>query len=68
MLKVTVICDELTTEIFETDIPEFATDTVAPETKFVPVSVTGTDVPWNPVLGFMDVKVNGPGLIVRLRL
>jgi hypothetical protein len=39
--------------------------TVAPETKFVPVRVTGTAVPWTPVAGLTDVNVGVGGLTVN---
>jgi hypothetical protein len=39
--------------------------TVAPETKFVPVRVTGTLAPWTPVAGLTDVNVGAGGLTVK---
>jgi hypothetical protein len=42
MLNVAVICVELTTVTPLTAIPLLVVDTVAPDTKFVPVRVTGT--------------------------
>jgi hypothetical protein len=39
--------------------------TVAPETKFVPVRVTGTAVPWTPVDGLTDVNVGAGGFTVN---
>jgi hypothetical protein len=45
MVNVAVICVALATVTLPTVIPGLLTETVAPETKFVPVRVTGTLVP-----------------------
>jgi hypothetical protein len=45
-----------------TVIPLELTDTVELEAKLFPVRVTGTVVPWAPLLGMMDVRV-GAGLV-----
>jgi hypothetical protein len=47
----------LTTVTFETVTPVPLTLTLAPETKFVPVSVTGTAVPCTPVEGATELNV-----------
>jgi hypothetical protein len=39
---------------------------VAPTTKFVPIKVTGTVVPWTPLLGLMEVTVGGGGVTVNV--
>jgi len=57
MVKVAVICVALTTLTLLTDTPLLLVFTVAPETKPVPVSVTGTEVPCSPLLGLTEVSV-----------
>ncbi|HTE47192.1 MAG TPA: hypothetical protein VK636_18225 [Gemmatimonadaceae bacterium] len=47
-----------------TPVPDTAT--VAPETKLVPVSVTGTVAPTVPLDGAMVVSVGAGGLIVNV--
>ncbi len=49
----------LTTVTLLTDTPVLLIFTVAPETKFVPVRVTGTVVPSAPLFGLIEVRV-GP--------
>ena len=39
--------------------------TVAPEAKFVPISVTLAFVPGAPEFGFTEVRVGGRGLMVK---
>ena len=39
--------------------------TVAPKTKFVPISVTLAFVPGAPEFGLIDVRVGGSGLMVN---
>src|SRR5262249_44765523 len=41
---------------------------VAPETKFVPVSVTGTVVAWPPELGLTEVKLGAGILLLTVTL
>ena len=57
MLKVAVICVLLTTDRPLYDTPEPEMLRVAPEMKFVPVSVTGTLAPGAPEEGLIDVRV-----------
>jgi len=59
MVKVVVIVVEFTTvtALWLTPPPEIPT--VAPLVKFVPVSVTGTDVPRVPEVGLIEVRVGG---------
>ena len=45
--------------------PVLLTATVEPVTKFVPVSVTGTVVPRNPLPGASDVSVGAAGFTVN---
>jgi len=54
MVKVAVICVPLTTATLLTAIPVPLTPTVAPATKFDPVSVTATLVPCVPEFGAME--------------
>jgi hypothetical protein len=46
----------LTTVTPPTVIPGLLTATAAPATKFAPVSVTGTLVPWSPLAGLTDTS------------
>ena len=55
MVNVAVICVALTTTTLLTVTPVEETATVAPETKFVPVRVTGTLVPRTPLEGAIAV-------------
>jgi hypothetical protein len=41
------------------------TATVAPATKFAPVRVTGTLMPWSPLAGLTDVSVGAGGFTVN---
>jgi hypothetical protein len=54
-----------TTTTLETVTPAPVTPTVAGDTKPVPVSVIGTDVPWDPVEGLIDVRVGGDWSTVK---
>src|SRR5260370_1153925 len=65
MVNVAVICVALTTFTALTAMPGLLTATVAPETMFVPVSVTGAVAPWTPLAGAMVVNV-GTGARVTL--
>ena len=55
--KVAVIVFALTTVTLLTDTSELLIDTEAPALKFVPVSVTPTDVPCKPDEGLIDESV-----------
>lgn len=59
MANVAVIWVALATCTLLTVIPAFATFTVAPETKFVPVNVTFTLAPCAPLAGLIEVSVGG---------
>ena len=61
--SVAVICVALTTATSLTVTPVEETATVAPETKFVPVRVTGTLTPCGPLVGAMEVRVGGVGIV-----
>src|ERR1039457_4748437 len=65
MVNVAVICVVLTTVTLPTVIPVLAMVTVAPPTKFAPVSVTGTAAPRTPVAGAMVLSLGGGGLTVK---
>lgn len=60
MANVAVISVALTTCTLLTVIPALAAFTVAPEIKFVPVSVTATLLPGDPLFGLIDVSVGAP--------
>lgn len=64
--KFAVICVALTTTTLLTVIPALFVFTVAPETKFVPVNVTGTVVPVVPLAGLMELSVAADGLTVNV--
>ena len=66
MVSVAVICVGLTTVTLLTAIPVLFVDTVAPDTKFVPVRVTGTLAPWTPLAGLIEVRVGGGGFTVNV--
>jgi hypothetical protein len=66
MVKTAVISVELTTMTSLTLTPMAPTKTVAGETKFVPVKITGTVVPVSPLLGLIDVKVGAGGAMAKL--
>ena len=55
-----------TTTTLLTVTPVEETVTVAPETKFVPVRVTGTWSPWTPLVGAMAVRVGAAALTVKM--
>lgn len=57
IVKVAVICVELTTTMLICLSPAPCSPTRDPELKFVPVSVTLTDVPLVPLEGLTDVSV-----------
>jgi hypothetical protein len=61
MVNVAVIRVALTTVVLLIAIPAPLSPIVAPETKFVPVSVTGTLCPWMPLFGPIEVNVDGIG-------
>ena len=61
MVNVAVICVALTTVVLLTVIPAPLRAMVAPATKFVPVSVTGTLCPCTPLFGLIEVSVGGVG-------
>jgi len=63
--KLAVIVVALTTVTLLTVTPVFEMLTVAPETKFVPVRVTGTVVPCAPLVGLMEASVGAAGLTVK---
>src|ERR1022692_4144322 len=65
MVNVAVICVVLTTVTLPTVIPVLPMATVAPPTKFAPVSVTGTAAPRTPVAGAMVLSLGGGGLTDR---
>jgi hypothetical protein len=55
----------LATTTFETVTPVPLTFTLAPETKFVPVSVTGTAAPCAPVDGLTVLNVGAAAVTVK---
>ena len=59
MANVAVICVALTTVVLLTVIPAPLTAMVVPDTKFVPVSVTGMLCPCTPLFGLIEVSVGG---------
>ena len=61
IVSVAVICVALTTVTVLAVTPVEETATVAPDTKFVPVRVTGTLAPWAPLDGAIEVRVGGSG-------
>jgi hypothetical protein len=65
IVKVAVICVALTMATLLTATPLLLTATVAPATKFVPVSVAGTLVPWTPLAGPTEVSVGADGFTVN---
>ena len=60
MVNTAVICVALTTTTFETLIAGSLTETTAPDTKLVPVRVTGTVLLCVAVAGEIEVRVTGP--------
>src|SRR5258708_25728858 len=56
---------DLTTTTFETVTAGWATARVAPATKFVPVSVTGTVLPRMPLVGLIEVSVGAGGVMLN---
>jgi hypothetical protein len=65
MVALTVNCVALTNVVEFTVMPVPENDTVAPLTKFVPVTVPSPGpAPWEPELGFIEVVV-GPVLTVK---
>lgn len=66
-LKVAVICVPLTTDTLEAVTPEPEMLRITGETKFVPVSVTGTLTPGAPEEGLTDVKVGAEDMTVNVR-
>jgi hypothetical protein len=55
----------LTTATLLTATPLLPTAIAAPATKFVPVSVTGTLVPWTPLAGLTEASVGAGGFTVN---
>lgn len=66
MTKSAVIDVALTIETFATVTPLPLTATVAPATKFVPVSVSFTVVPVTTVVALKAVSVGAGGLTVKV--
>jgi hypothetical protein len=66
MTKLAVIDVLLTTVTLSTVTPPPLTAMVAPETKFVPVSVTATVAARSPLVGLMLVSVGGGGFTVKV--
>src|SRR5689334_2349545 len=64
--KLAVIWVALTTTTLLTVIPALFVFTVAPETKFVPVNVTGTVVPVVPLAGLTELRVAAGGFSVNV--
>ena len=60
-MKVTVSCEALTRVMLLAVRPEPPVAMVDPAVKLVPVSVTLTEVPLAPLLGFMAVRVGAEG-------
>ena len=65
IVSVAVIWVALTTVTLLTVMPVEETATVAPARKFVPVRVTGTEAPWMPLEGAMEVRVGAAALTVK---
>src|ERR1700674_5376064 len=66
MVNVAVIDVPLTTVVLLTVMPVPLRPIVAPDAKFVPVSVTATAAPWMPLFGAIEVSVGAPALSVDL--
>src|ERR1700682_6740041 len=66
MVNVAVIDVLLTTVVLLTVMSVPLRPIVAPDAKFVPVSVTATAAPWMPLLGAIEVSVGAPALSVDL--
>src|ERR1700682_1511125 len=66
MVNVAVIDVLLTTAVLLTVMPVPLRPIVAPDAKFVPVSVTGTAAPWMPLLGAIEVSVGAPAFTVNV--
>jgi hypothetical protein len=65
IVKVAVIWVELTTARLLTAMSGLVVDTVAPDTKFVPASVTVKLDPATPLLGAIEVSVGAPREMVN---
>src|SRR5260370_36708635 len=65
IVRVAVICVAFTTFTSLTAIPAGLAVTVAPATKFAPLSVIGTLPPWAPVEGLTDVRMGIGGFTVK---
>ena len=63
MVSAAVIWVEFTTVTLLTAIHGLLTATLAPVTKFVPVSVTGTVAPCTPLVGLTDARVGADELM-----
>ena len=69
IVNVAVICVLLTTVVLLTVTPVPLTFALAPATKFVPISVTGTLVPAVPLDGLTELSVGaGGGFTVKVTL
>src|ERR1700682_4759569 len=66
MVNVAVIDVPLTTVVLLTVMPVPLRPIVAPDTKFVPVSVTATAAPWMPLFGAIEVSVGAPAFTVNV--
>ena len=61
MTSVAAICVALSTVVLLMVIPVPLRPMVAPATKFLPVSVTGTLCPCTPLVGLIEVSAGGVG-------
>lgn len=68
IVNVAVIWVGLKTLIPVTVIAELELLTVVPETKFVPVSVTGKLLPADPLEGLTELRVGAPGVLVTVNV
>src|ERR1700682_2335916 len=66
MVNVAVIDLPLTTGVLLTVMPVPLRPIVAPDAKFVPVSVTATAAPWMPLFGAIEVSVGAPAFTVNV--
>src|SRR6202171_6292336 len=66
MVNVAVIDVPLTTVVLLTVMPVPLRPIVAPDAKFVPVSVTATAAPWMPLFGAIEVSVGAPAFTVNV--
>src|ERR1700682_5452493 len=66
MVNVAVLDETLTTALLLTVMPVPLRPIVAPDAKFVPVSVTATAAPWMPLFGAIEVSVGAPAFTVNV--